>query len=128
MFFFFFKQKTAYEMRISDWSSDVCSSDLNDRRRIFGAAEVADRDGDERGHDRPGERDQHSQPMMAAEPGRESGAGIEHDQHPEETDEHRAPPLATRRPAQQQRREQHREDRPRTVYSSSPAHRQEQQS
>src|SRR3546814_4423772 len=41
--FFFFKQKTAYEMRISDWSSDVCSSDLlwraqalNDSRsRIF---------------------------------------------------------------------------------------------
>src|SRR3546814_7794946 len=30
--FCFFKQKTAYEMRISDWSSDVCSSDL---RRIF---------------------------------------------------------------------------------------------
>src|SRR3546814_9987261 len=29
-FFFFFKQKTAYEMRISDWSSDVCSSDLTD--------------------------------------------------------------------------------------------------
>src|SRR3546814_4594494 len=29
--FFFFKQKTAYEMRISDWSSDVCSSDLRDR-------------------------------------------------------------------------------------------------
>src|SRR3546814_8457711 len=28
MLFFFFKQKTAYEMRISDWSSDVCSSDL----------------------------------------------------------------------------------------------------
>src|SRR3546814_2609176 len=27
-FFFFFKQKTAYEMRISDWSSDVCSADL----------------------------------------------------------------------------------------------------
>src|SRR3546814_7386916 len=27
-FYFFFKQKTAYEMRISDWSSDVCSSDL----------------------------------------------------------------------------------------------------
>src|SRR3546814_3880347 len=27
--FFFFKQKTAYEMRLSDWSSDVCSSDLN---------------------------------------------------------------------------------------------------
>src|SRR3546814_1982658 len=29
--FFFFKQKTAYEMRISDWSSDVCSSDLRAR-------------------------------------------------------------------------------------------------
>src|SRR3546814_6186843 len=28
LMFFFFKQKTAYEMRISDWSSDVCSSDL----------------------------------------------------------------------------------------------------
>src|SRR3546814_5958394 len=34
--FFFFKQKTAYEMRISDWSSDVCSSDLaNSGRRIW---------------------------------------------------------------------------------------------
>src|SRR3546814_8257086 len=31
--FFFFKQKTAYEMRISDWSSDVCSSDLPDTKR-----------------------------------------------------------------------------------------------
>src|SRR3546814_6655889 len=30
IFVCFFKQKTAYEMRISDWSSDVCSSDLND--------------------------------------------------------------------------------------------------
>src|SRR3546814_2926620 len=28
VYFFFFRQKTAYEMRISDWSSDVCSSDL----------------------------------------------------------------------------------------------------
>src|SRR3546814_5258238 len=28
--FFFFKQKTAYEMRVSDWSSDVCSSDLEE--------------------------------------------------------------------------------------------------
>src|SRR3546814_2356910 len=31
--FVFFKQKTAYEMRISDWSSDVCSSDLHRLRR-----------------------------------------------------------------------------------------------
>src|SRR3546814_16132266 len=37
-FFFFFKQKTAYEMRISDWSSDVCSSDLNRRRGAPGPA------------------------------------------------------------------------------------------
>src|SRR3546814_10894622 len=33
MFFFFFKQKTTYEMRISDWSSDVCSTDLMDQQR-----------------------------------------------------------------------------------------------
>src|SRR3546814_1879620 len=33
-FFFFFKQKTAYEMRISDWSSDVCSSDLDEGGRL----------------------------------------------------------------------------------------------
>src|SRR3546814_3398998 len=32
---FFFKQKTAYEMRISDWSSDVCSSDLESHPRSF---------------------------------------------------------------------------------------------
>src|SRR3546814_9005036 len=34
-YFFFFKQKTAYEMRISDWSSDVCSSDLSMSIRIM---------------------------------------------------------------------------------------------
>src|SRR3546814_3945996 len=33
--FFFFKQKTAYEMRISDWSSDVCSSDLDRQGRVL---------------------------------------------------------------------------------------------
>src|SRR3546814_4407676 len=38
--FFFFKQKTAYEMRISDWSSDVCSSDL--RGKPQGARKLAD--------------------------------------------------------------------------------------
>src|SRR3546814_19070833 len=42
--FFFFKQKTAYDLRISDWSSDVCSSDLDrrsdriDRGRMAGAS------------------------------------------------------------------------------------------
>src|SRR3546814_14920807 len=43
--FFFFKQKTAYEMRISDWSSDVCSSDLIGAfmtgRKIFSDADAA---------------------------------------------------------------------------------------
>src|SRR3546814_6695935 len=49
---FFFKQKTAYEMRISDWSSDVCSSDLHgppvlardDISRIVGVQEFSDKD------------------------------------------------------------------------------------
>src|SRR3546814_3668960 len=35
LFLFFFKQKTAYEMRISDWSSDVCSSDLSSAQPDF---------------------------------------------------------------------------------------------
>src|SRR3546814_8255522 len=53
--FFFFKQKTAYEMRISDWSSDVCSSDLEHR------AQIARRDVDAgvEEHDQPhGQADQ----------------------------------------------------------------------
>src|SRR3546814_8375576 len=36
-FIFFFKQKTAYEMRISDWSSDVCSSDLSNQDMVNAA-------------------------------------------------------------------------------------------
>src|SRR3546814_1859389 len=46
LFFVFFKQKTAYEMRISDWSSDVCSSDRRDcpcRRRGHASAQTAGR-------------------------------------------------------------------------------------
>src|SRR3546814_6655340 len=43
--FFFFKQKTAYEMRISDWSSDVCSSDLCRTHRRDDAAHLAVRAG-----------------------------------------------------------------------------------
>src|SRR3546814_9172323 len=39
--FFFFKQKTAYEMRISDWSSDVCSSDLLGKPGAQGADRAA---------------------------------------------------------------------------------------
>src|SRR3546814_10774066 len=43
MLFFFFKQKTAYEMRISDWSSDVCSSYLiNGRARLDTDAALCD--------------------------------------------------------------------------------------
>src|SRR3546814_6655038 len=36
MYVFFFKQKTAYELRISDWSSDVCSSDLIEQAHFVG--------------------------------------------------------------------------------------------
>src|SRR3546814_8276120 len=58
--FFFFKQKTAYEMRISDWSSDVCSSDLltdlavlgRDARRVDDRAALAVRHRVERQHAR----------------------------------------------------------------------------
>src|SRR3546814_3495146 len=38
IYIFFFKQKTAYEMRTSDWSSDVCSSDLHQDDEAGGAA------------------------------------------------------------------------------------------
>src|SRR3546814_4318565 len=40
--FFFFKQKTAYEMRISDWSSDVCSSDLIAVAEILGTVGIGE--------------------------------------------------------------------------------------
>src|SRR3546814_3707783 len=46
-FVFFFKQKTAYEMRISDWSSDVCSSDLV--ARALAGRDLLLVDGDEQG-------------------------------------------------------------------------------
>src|SRR3546814_1670777 len=51
--FFFFKQKTAYEMRISDWSSDVCSSDLQRRDEILACRVLAlgDRPGRRQGND-----------------------------------------------------------------------------
>src|SRR3546814_2675128 len=44
LLFFFFKQKTAYEMRISDWSSDVCSSDLRPRHMAYHLAAVRHQD------------------------------------------------------------------------------------
>src|SRR3546814_7178814 len=43
--FFLFKQKTAYEMRISDWSSDVCSSDLKRDARLEERFKKLDKDG-----------------------------------------------------------------------------------
>src|SRR3546814_5806005 len=54
LLFFFFKQKTAYEMRISDWSSDVCSSDLS-------PVHAASPAGDQQGHlaDAQGDHDHH---------------------------------------------------------------------
>src|SRR3546814_7081160 len=53
-FFFFFKQKTAYEMRISDWSSDVCSSDL-----ATAAETVQQRLGQDAARRVPGAQEQH---------------------------------------------------------------------
>src|SRR3546814_2862118 len=56
-FLFFFKQKTAYEMRISDWSSDVCSSDL----KLHGYR-YDQRPGDEKGKPRTGGRSRSHRP------------------------------------------------------------------
>src|SRR3546814_7346869 len=59
--FFFFWQKTAYEMRISDWSSDVCSSDLSDAAVVIDPVPAqAQRQlaGRGQGHDRAGCIDQ----------------------------------------------------------------------
>src|SRR3546814_7158908 len=64
-FFFFFKQKTAYEMRISDWSSDVCSSDLrhigrtdHDRNEPVTKSTHHGRHDNEEDHDQAVSRDQ----------------------------------------------------------------------
>src|SRR3546814_2533804 len=58
VYFFFFKQKTAYEMRISDWSSDVCSSDLREHTQPIGVVRL---DGDAKGSvaDGAGDRADH---------------------------------------------------------------------
>src|SRR3546814_3685352 len=66
-FVFFFKQKTAYEMRISDWSSDVCSSDLRKRWRAVapGANGPAGRSAD-KCSGRRGPRGPHRRPCSAA--------------------------------------------------------------
>src|SRR3546814_8192364 len=70
---FFFKQKTAYEMRISDWSSDVCSSDL----RIAARQPQA-----ERAH---GDEHQSGTEILAASDPEETGTAVawrpSHDRH-----------------------------------------------
>src|SRR3546814_7887996 len=88
--FFFFKQKTAYEMRISDWSSDVCSSDLDERSRLPRSAAALRRQfGDPvalsqrhrlrryRGRFQPGERGDRGAGARDRQPALRSGAGTE---------------------------------------------------
>src|SRR3546814_11910487 len=75
--FFFFKQKTAYEMRISDWSSDVCSSDLADGCRDFSLRDVppvAQSPPYRHGHART--RRQRGDPRRRAEPPDRRRAGL----------------------------------------------------
>src|SRR3546814_917119 len=64
MLFFYFEQETRYEMRISDWSSDVCSSGLSTRRAPPGAARAVDaaRKAGRRGSPRAGPSDRPSSP------------------------------------------------------------------
>src|SRR3546814_6527582 len=70
--FFYFKQKTSYEMRISDWSSDVCSSDLHPERARAGELGGG-------GHPlRDGEPDQDATEDL------EAGGDFRHDEHPDE--------------------------------------------
>src|SRR3546814_7905669 len=66
--FFFFKQKTAYEMRISDWSSDVCSSDLPRQRRDLARMVHADFKNAEFRFDRhTSERERHTPEIVIGE-------------------------------------------------------------
>src|SRR3546814_19893983 len=83
--FFFFKQKTAYEMRISDWSSDVCSSDLPPTFRRDNAARRP------AAHAR---RDRRGCPPPPAPPSRHSpsGRGRKADRRPPDGRDCRAPP------------------------------------
>src|SRR3546814_1400376 len=73
---FFFKKKTAYEMRISDWSSDVCSSDLDRRPRLLGNARAVAQSQRHGVHRKPGlvgdilqanDRSAHARPLYRSE-------------------------------------------------------------
>src|SRR3546814_8122654 len=68
MVLFFFKQKTAYEMRISDWSSDVCSSDLAQPLEP-GGEQRNEEEGADRGHD--------PDPVAGKNERRDRGQGVE---------------------------------------------------
>src|SRR6056297_3714711 len=91
-FFFYLKQKTAYEILRSDWSSDVCSSDLlveHDRapRHVLERADVP--------HGGPEGRDQHiAVGDLTGDVGRADPAGAVVDHHPQVRDE----PRGLRRP------------------------------
>src|SRR3546814_7309432 len=108
--FFFFKQKTAYEMRISDWSSDVCSSDLMATHAVPATDQrpAGDDPADERqqhlGIARPvGQRCGPEAPPMAAMVGRDDmGAGRQRRDDPVPQ-----PRVKTRRVEQEQRSEEH---------------------
>src|SRR3546814_6381134 len=75
LYFFFFKQKTAYEMRISDWSSDVCSSDLLPLGNLVSLPRV---DSDHAARHRRNERavGGRALPCPAAHAGQREGEGL----------------------------------------------------
>src|SRR3546814_8172828 len=102
MFFFFFKQKTAYEMRISDWSSDVCSSDLLE--------EVRRADQRRRRRHAPCHPEPPTQPV--SEPGVE--IDMDQDRHREQRDDQRLrDDLFALKPEQQHERREQRDERDR---------------
>src|SRR3546814_1295963 len=75
--FFFFKQKTAYEMRISDWSSDVCSSDLHDGAEQAVVAQAVEADaGEELEGQAIGPELGHARPLHGADQDQLAGAGL----------------------------------------------------
>src|SRR3546814_18627133 len=76
-FFFFFKKKTAYEMRISDWSSDVCSSDLAARPA---GEEVGEGKGQHHAAHRDHGGEQQGKPEHAAEEGAEEALVVVEDE------------------------------------------------
>src|SRR3546814_8580878 len=69
LFFFFFEQKKAYEIRISDWSSDVCSSDL--------PASPDTRHGARHGHRVPMDSTRKNRQGSAGVPARRAGLGLD---------------------------------------------------